>query len=207
MISARSENELFASYLRNHCGLPTLYGNGDVAAARLCRRDDHVRWVTPDVRAPFRSWSLACLGPSTNKAKQKMSALAPADAFRAQGQVVTPFSSAIKRSAGAAAERAPRRGAAHASRCPVGADVCRAPRLSSYLSSSTDSVFFSPCFASTRAAAFARPRVRAREIPAGAVRSACPCSAKRRLRIVAHGERRVRPEAQVRFLSVQPTRG
>ena len=67
--------------------------------------------------------------------------------------------------------------------------------------------FFSPCFASTRAAAFARPRVRAREIPAGAVRSACPCSAKRRLRIVAHGERRVRPEAQVRFLSVQPTRG
>ena len=112
MISARSENELFASYLRNHCGLPTLYGNGDVAAARLCRRDDHVRWVTPDVRAPFRSWSLACLGPSTNKAKQKMSALAPADAFRAQGQVVTPFSSAIKRSAGAA-----RRARAEARRC------------------------------------------------------------------------------------------
>jgi hypothetical protein len=139
------------------------------------------------VRGRWHVWG------SARTSETIMSVLAPADAFCAQGQLAAPFSSAIKR-------RASNRGAAPSARADAAMRMLRVARQRGCVSRATafqiisrrtTSVFFSPCFASTRAAAFARPCVRAREIPAGAVRSACPCSAKRRLGIVAHGERRV----------------
>jgi hypothetical protein len=132
------------------------------AAIGLIAGTATIKLVTPDVRAPSRSWSLS-FDPQQTIGDR----LGEYD-FRTVAQASPTFY--FREICLVAALGLHRLDVQHAS-------------FTKILATAIARLYFAALHVYLRAP-FARPRVRAREIPAGAVRSACPCSAKRRAIVV-----------------------